>query len=90
MNGEKSAWRRRQAIQIASQLPENMDDALAVLEHARDLVINFLGDGFAREKPQDRLGAPAFTLQNRLHLIQPGEDVDREPPPLAVPEPIKA
>jgi hypothetical protein len=35
---------RRQAIQITSQLPDNTADALAVLNHARDLVIGFLDE----------------------------------------------
>ncbi len=38
-------WRRRHAIQIAAQLPENPDDALAVLDYARQLVEGFLRDG---------------------------------------------
>ena len=33
---------RRQAIQLVSQLPDNTADALAVLDHARDLVTGFL------------------------------------------------
>lgn len=37
------AWRRRQAIQIASQLPEDSQDALAILSYARELVEGFLG-----------------------------------------------
>lgn len=36
------AWLKRQAIQIAAQLPENRDDALAVLEYASQLVSEFL------------------------------------------------
>lgn len=35
-------WQKRHAIQIVSQLPENIDDALAVLSYARDLVTSFL------------------------------------------------
>lgn len=38
---------RRQAIQIVSQLPDNTADALAVLNHARDLVTGFLDDAGA-------------------------------------------
>lgn len=36
-------WRKRQAIQIAAQLPEDQEAALAVLEYARGLVVGFLG-----------------------------------------------
>ena len=40
MSGE--AWHRRHAIQIAAALPETREDALAVLELARELVDSFL------------------------------------------------
>ena len=36
------AWHRRHAIQIAAALPETTEDALLVLELARDLVEGFL------------------------------------------------
>ena len=35
-------WRKRQAVQIAAQLPEDKEAALAVLEYARSLVLDFL------------------------------------------------
>jgi hypothetical protein len=35
-------WLRRQAVQIAAQLPEDPQDALAVLELAKTLVETFL------------------------------------------------
>lgn len=35
-------WLKRQAIQIASQLPEDQAKALAVLEYARMLVTDFI------------------------------------------------
>jgi hypothetical protein len=35
-------WKRRQAIQLASQLPEDPQDALRVLELTRELVLGFL------------------------------------------------
>jgi hypothetical protein len=35
-------WHRRHALTIASQLPDDSDDALAVLECARELVAAFL------------------------------------------------
>lgn len=35
-------WLRRQGVQIAAQLPENREDALAVLAHARAVVRRFL------------------------------------------------
>lgn len=36
-------WLKRQAIQIAAQLPEDREAALRVLEYARELVTEFLG-----------------------------------------------
>jgi hypothetical protein len=36
------AWHRRHAIQIAAALPETGEDALIVLELARELVESFL------------------------------------------------
>jgi hypothetical protein len=35
-------WHRRSALCLASQLPENPDDALAVLDCVRELVGTFL------------------------------------------------
>jgi hypothetical protein len=37
-----TAWRRRQAVQIVAQLPEDPLDAIAVLELAKALVQGFL------------------------------------------------
>lgn len=39
----KEYWLRRQAIQVAAQLPEDREHALKVLEFAGELVRNFLG-----------------------------------------------
>jgi hypothetical protein len=39
-----ATWHRRHAIQIAAQLPDNPQDALLVLEYARQLVEFFLAD----------------------------------------------
>ena len=35
-------WHRRQALCIASQMPDGPDDALAVLECVRELVVMFM------------------------------------------------
>lgn len=37
-----NGWKRRQAVQIVSQLPERPEDALEVLELAKQLVQSFL------------------------------------------------
>ncbi len=48
------AWQRRHAIQIAAALPENREDALAVLELARDLVESFLYAPLRPDEPLER------------------------------------
>lgn len=62
-------WRKRHALQIASQLPEQHDDALAIMALVQELVDGFLAppkDG--RRKPQGavlvRLRAGAGTSPN--------------------------
>ncbi|WP_369723644.1 hypothetical protein AB8Z38_06700 [Bradyrhizobium sp. LLZ17] len=44
-------WHRRQAIVLASQLPENTEDALAVLRLASQLVTDFLAEDEPTHKP---------------------------------------
>lgn len=41
---ERVQWVRRRALQIASELPEDRDEALAVLREAESLVRSFLCD----------------------------------------------
>lgn len=43
MEDQPQGWHRRQALQIASQLPDNPDDAWAILEIVGDLVRFFAG-----------------------------------------------
>lgn len=55
-----SDWRRRHAVQIAAQLPENINDALHVLALAKRLVERFLAEGAApsgADDPPERPGA---------------------------------
>jgi hypothetical protein len=40
--GVPLAWHRRHALTIAGQLPENVEDALLVLQAAQELVDTFL------------------------------------------------
>ena len=42
--GTPLGWHRRQALVLASQLPDKQSDALLVLEAARELVERFLTD----------------------------------------------
>ncbi len=41
---DHDSWLRRQAVQIAAQLPEDRGDALAVLAYARKLTETFLAE----------------------------------------------
>ena len=41
----ESDWRRRQALMLVSQLPDNPADALAILDLVRELVVSFLQGG---------------------------------------------
>jgi hypothetical protein len=43
------SWHRKQAIQIAAALPETREDALVVLDLARELVEKFL---FGDQRPE--------------------------------------
>ncbi len=59
---EDHNWRRRHAIQIVAQLPENTEDALVVLELAKQLVEDFLQGSQARAPlatPAEVLAFPA-------------------------------
>lgn len=44
MGMSDGGWRRRHAVQIVAQLPEEVEDALAVLDLAKKLVEDFLKD----------------------------------------------
>ena len=46
------AWQKRQAIQIAAALPETREDALIVLDLARQLVEGFL---YGPQRPAEPL-----------------------------------
>jgi len=41
-------WHRRHAMQVAMQLPDNLPDALLVLQAAHRLVLSYLGDDVVR------------------------------------------
>ena len=41
---DDAGWHRKQALHIAAQLPENVEDAWAVLGYVEDLVQNFFED----------------------------------------------
>jgi hypothetical protein len=58
---EDHNWRRRHAIQIVAQLPDKPDDALAVLELARQLVEGFLCEGQPRLSSVGVVAFPAST-----------------------------
>jgi hypothetical protein len=33
-----TSWQKRHALQIAGQLPENLEDARLILQHAREII----------------------------------------------------
>lgn len=47
--GMPLAWHRRHALLIASQLPDNQDDALLVVEAVKELLETFMAKGPAEE-----------------------------------------
>ena len=51
------AWHRRQAIQVAAALPETQEDALLVLELAKELVTSFLAPQRGKEALERDRGA---------------------------------
>jgi len=51
-------WHRRQALCLASQLPDGPDDALAILDCVRELVGTFLHS----EKPEPAPKAKVLSL----------------------------
>lgn len=53
-------WRHRHAIQIAAQLPENVEDALEVLRLAERLVREFLVERAVLTPESQRGGVLAF------------------------------
>lgn len=57
------AWLRRQAVMVASQLPESPDQAQRVLELAMELLESFIrprsGPGVAQDRVLRLVGAPA-------------------------------
>jgi hypothetical protein len=69
-------WKRRRALDIVSQLPEEMADALSVLEFAKQLIQEFLTD--QTDDSNQRLarsgGADIIRLSasSNSSLIRPG------------------
>jgi hypothetical protein len=51
-------WRRRHALTLASQLPDNNADALVILDLVRELVVSFLQADAVPEPAK----APVVTL----------------------------
>lgn len=61
---EHSRWLRRQAVHLVAQLPENEEDALRVLSHARELIIQFVGQDIASRE------------YRALRLVQQADELD--------------
>lgn len=58
---KEEPWHRRHAVQIVSALPDDSDDALAVLRLAVQLVAGFLAGSEVAPKP-----APVIALAKRF------------------------
>jgi hypothetical protein len=78
-------WLRRQAVQLAAQLPDGRDDALAILRYASELVTGFL--------ERDPLTVGHRPVGHRLCLVEDLPQVPRQlnggPSPIAKPEPVE-
>lgn len=61
MGRHSKAWHRRHALQIAAQLPEDHDDALAVVSLVQELVNGFLVPG-EPAKPGEGAGQRGVVL----------------------------
>jgi hypothetical protein len=59
---DRDLWRRRQAVQLAAQLPEDPQDALAVLAHVKFLVETFLAP---REREETQAASPVVPFRAR-------------------------
>jgi hypothetical protein len=51
MTLKEEAWHRRHAVMLASQLPENTNDALIILRLTTQLVTDFLTQSGEAQKP---------------------------------------
>ena len=56
-------WHKRHAMQLAAQLPDDPDDALLVLQYARQLVEEFLVERRTQEGTVVRFG-PSRPIQS--------------------------
>lgn len=68
MTGE--VWHRRHAIQIAAALPETREDALIVLDLARELVEGFLSGSQRQEVPLERERGVVVTLSSATNALR--------------------
>lgn len=49
------SYRRRMAIQIVASLPDNPEDANAVMRYAQELLDNFVAGGWYKQDDQERV-----------------------------------
>jgi hypothetical protein len=80
--GKAEQWHKRHALNVVAQLPENVSDALQILECAKELVENFLIE--AERPPIAASGGAA----GGLRLVQSTVQLDAKPIPIGIPEPI--
>lgn len=81
MSNHDEKWHRRHAIQLAAQLPEHPEDALAVLRYATELVEQFLAPSY----PQEAQGRPVVAFR-RTGASSPRERAISSVSPSALPK----
>lgn len=68
----QDGWQRRHAVQIVAQLPEHTEDAVRVLELARELVEGFLAGTGHRLRVLPSADVVAFSAASSSVLSTPG------------------
>lgn len=77
---DRDKWLKRQAIQIAAQLPDNSEDALAILEYAVELIQVFLGKDAPTQPAQPvglSLASSSTSNSASITAIRPPNSMER-------------
>lgn len=64
MKSQNDGWRRRQAVQLAAQLPEGRADALAVLEYMRQIAESHLFP------PEESYPQPSRGREDQVRVLE--------------------
>lgn len=85
MKKSSDAWRKRLALQVAQQLPDDTEDAIAVLSYAIELVNGFLAVS-DKNCPQDSGVAHARVVELPLSPKAPNRFASSSGSPAALPK----